>query len=69
MCIRDRMGSYKFTSWGIHMIMLVLISNLVGVVLREWRECRRLTHQTITLAFIVLIAAVISLAYGNYLGG
>jgi L-rhamnose-H+ transport protein len=64
-----RMGAYKFTSWAIHMIMLVLISNLVGVALREWRQCRRLTHQTITLAFLVLIAAVLMLTYGNYLGG
>ena len=64
-----RMGAYKFTSWAIHMIMLVLISNLVGIVLREWRQCRRLTLQTISLAFIVLVAAVLFLTYGNYLGG
>ena len=62
------MGAYKFTSWAIHMIMLVLISNLVGIALREWRQCRRLTHQTITLALLVLIAAVLLLTYGNYLG-
>ncbi len=36
-----RMGHYKFTSWTIHMIMLVLFSNLVGLALREWRRCRR----------------------------
>jgi len=64
-----RMGSYQFTSWAIHMIMLVLISNLVGIMLREWRQCRRLTHQTIALALGVLIAAVLALTYGNYLGG
>jgi L-rhamnose-H+ transport protein len=63
-----RMGAYKFTSWAIHMIMLVLISNLVGVALREWRQCRRLTHQTIALALLVLIAAVLLLTYGNYVG-
>ena len=38
-----RMGAYKFTSWAIHMIMLVLFSNLVGIALREWRACRRWT--------------------------
>ena len=64
-----RMGHYRFTSWAIHMIMLVLISNFVGILLREWRQCRRLTLQTITLAFIVLVAAVLALTYGNYLGG
>ena len=61
-----RMGHYKFTSWAIHMIMLVLISNLVGILLREWRQCRRLTHRTIAAALIVLIGAVLLLTYGNY---
>jgi len=64
-----RMGTYKFTSWAIHMIMLVLISNLVGILLREWRQCRRLTHRTIGIALLVLIGAVLLLTGGNYLGG
>jgi L-rhamnose-H+ transport protein len=63
-----RMGHYKFTSWAIHMIMLVLISNLVGILLREWRQCRRLTHRTIGIALVVLIGAVLLLTYGNYIG-
>ena len=63
-----RMGHYKFTSWAIHMIMLVLISNLVGILLREWRQCRRLTLRTIGIALAVLIGAVLLLTYGNYIG-
>ncbi len=63
-----RMGDYKFTSWAIHMIMLVLFSNVVGVILREWRACRRATHRTIALALLVLVSAVLLLTYGNYLG-
>jgi len=63
-----RMGHYKFTSWAIHMIMLVLFSNVVGVVLCEWRTCRRLTHTIIGLALLVLVGAVLLLTYGNYLG-
>jgi L-rhamnose-H+ transport protein len=62
------MGHYKFTSWAIHMIMLVLFSNLVGVLLREWRACRRVTHTTIAYALAVLVAAVLMLSYGNYRG-
>lgn len=42
-----RMGHYRFTSWAIHMTMLVLPGNLVGVVLREWRGRRGLTHTTV----------------------
>jgi len=63
-----RMGHYKFTSWAIHMIMLVLFSNLVGVALREWRACRRVTHTTIAGALAVLVVAVLMLSYGNYRG-
>jgi len=59
---------FAFTSWAIHMIMLVLFSNLIGVVLREWHACRRITHGTIALALVVLAAAVLLLTYGNYLG-
>jgi L-rhamnose-H+ transport protein len=63
-----RLGEYKFTSWAIHMIMLVLLSNLVGVALREWRACRRVTHVVISLALAILIGAVLLLTYGNYRG-
>ena len=60
-----RMGTFAFSSWGIHMIMLVLFSNVVGIMLREWRLCRRLTHQVLMLALTVLVGAVLSLTYGN----
>jgi L-rhamnose-H+ transport protein len=64
-----RMGSYKFSSWAIHMIMLVLISNLVGVLFREWKGCRGRTRAAIGMALLVLMGAVILLTYGNHLGG
>jgi len=50
------------------MIMLVLFSTLMGVMLREWIRCRRLTHGTLAIAVFVLVAAVLALTYGNYLG-
>ena len=50
------------------MIMLVLFSNLMGVLLLEWRQCRRLTHTTIGFALVVLVAAVLLLTYGNHIG-
>ena len=59
---------FAFTSWAIHMILLVLFSNLVGIALREWRRCRKLTDATIAVALVVLTGAVLLLTYGNYLG-
>lgn len=63
-----RMGEYKFTSWAIHMIMLVLFSNAVAVLFLEWKECRRSTKATIGVALAVLVLAILALTYGNYLG-
>ncbi len=64
-----RMGKdYEFTSWAIHMTMLVLFSNLTGLLFREWKGCARLTVAFIILGILVLIAAVLMLTYGNYIG-
>lgn len=63
-----RMGHYAFTSWAIHMIMLVLFSNLSALLFREWRGCRPRTRLTIGLGLLILMGAVLSLTYGNYLG-
>ena len=63
-----RMGEFKFTSWAIHMIMLVLISSALGLILREWRGCKTRTWKAVGIALTILVAAVLMLTYGNYLG-
>jgi len=65
-----RLGKdYAFSSWAIHMILLVLISNGVAIVFKEWKGCGGRTKITIGLGLLVLCAAVLCLTYGNYLGG
>lgn len=64
-----RMGSYKFTSWAIHMIMLVLFSSLAGLIMKEWSKSSTETKRVLALALSVLVVAVLILTYGNYLGG
>ena len=63
-----RMGSFAFSSWALHMTMLVLVSATVGVVLREWRGCQPATKLMLTAALAVLLIAVSTLTWGNYLG-
>ncbi len=63
-----RMGQYEFTSWAIHMIMLVLFSNLTGILFREWKGCSVRTRIVIVLGLLVLMVSVLLLTYGNYLG-
>jgi L-rhamnose-H+ transport protein len=62
-----RMGDYKFTSWAIHMIILILFSIVVGLALREWRGGRVATKLAVAVAFAVLVGAVLALTYGNHL--
>jgi len=64
-----RMGNYKFTSWAIHMIMLVLLSSLTGLLMKEWKNCSTGTMTLLFSGLIVLVIAVLLLTYGNYLGG
>jgi L-rhamnose-H+ transport protein len=63
-----RMGKYQYSSWAIHMIMLVLFSSVAGLLMREWVRCRSKTIATLALALIILVTAVLALTYGNYLG-
>lgn len=63
-----RMGTYKFSSWAIHMIMLVLFSSLAGIVMKEWAGANARMRQILSAAIAVLIIAVLIISYGNYLG-
>ncbi|MCL5103122.1 MAG: rhamnose:proton symporter [Armatimonadetes bacterium] len=63
-----RMGSYQFSSWAIHMVLLIFFSNLTGILMKEWKECNLRTKISIGIALVVLIAAVLTIGYGNYLG-
>jgi len=63
-----RMGKYQFSSWAIHMIMLVLFSSVTGLLMKEWTGSRKKTTAMLTLALLVLVLAVLVLTYGNYLG-
>jgi L-rhamnose-H+ transport protein len=63
-----RMGEYKYTSWAIQMILMVMFSNLLGVVLREWKGCKARTWAAIGWALVILSASVVLITYGNYLG-
>lgn len=59
---------YAFSSWAIHMIMLVLFSNIVAIFFKEWKTCRGPTKTVVGLGLAVLCAAVLFLTYGNYIG-
>jgi L-rhamnose-H+ transport protein len=63
-----RMGKFEFSSWAIHMIMLVLLSAVTGLLLKEWKSSSSKTIRLLTVAIVILITAVLLLTYGNKLG-
>jgi L-rhamnose-H+ transport protein len=66
---REQLGKeYQFSSWAILMIMVVLFSSVLGLLFHEWRACRPRTRAVLGLAIALLVAAVLLLTRGNYLG-
>lgn len=63
-----RMGDFKFSSWAIHMIILILLSSGFGVLIGEWKGARRRTSLFMVGALALLVAAVGMITYGNYVG-
>lgn len=63
-----RMGEYEFTSWAIHMIMLVMFSSVAGVLLKEWAGSGKRAVYALSVALAILVGAVIVLTIGNQIG-
>lgn len=59
---------YEFTSWGLHMAMLILFSNVYGVVFREWKGAGWLSAVVLYSGMMVIVVATLLIAYGNHLG-
>ncbi|QYM79689.1 hypothetical protein K0B96_03455 [Horticoccus luteus] len=62
-----RMGQFKFSSWAIHMILLILLSAGFGVAIGEWRACRPATKLLVAVGIALLLGAVSLISYGNFL--
>ena len=55
------------SSWILHMAFIILVANMWGIVLREWKGVSRKTKNTITLGIVMIILSVLVVGYGNML--
>lgn len=55
------------SSWILHMAFIILVSNMWGIVLNEWKGVSPKTRTTITLGILTILASVILVGYGNSL--
>lgn len=55
------------SSWILHMAFIILVANVWGLVLKEWRSVSRKTYATVVAGILVIILSVLIVGYGNSL--
>ena len=55
------------SSWILHMAFIILVANLWGIALKEWKGVSRQTRWTITAGIAVILFSVMLVGYGNSL--
>ncbi len=62
-----KMGKYTFSSWTIHMALIIVFSNIWGLIFREWKGSSKRTMQIITAGIFVVLLSIVFIGAGNYL--
>ncbi|WP_295768339.1 L-rhamnose/proton symporter RhaT [uncultured Mucilaginibacter sp.] len=57
------------SSWILHMAFIILIANLWGLVLKEWKGVSRKAYITVVAGIATIILSVLIVGYGNSLKG
>ena len=55
------------SSWILHMAFIILVANMWGLVLKEWKGVNKKTITTITIGIITIILSVLLVGRGNNL--
>jgi L-rhamnose-H+ transport protein len=55
------------SSWILHMAFIILVSNMWGIALNEWKGVSRKTKATVTIGIITILLSVMLVGYGNAL--
>lgn len=55
------------SSWILHMAFIILIANLWGVIIKEWKGVSKKTISTIAVGMTVMFISILIVGYGNSL--
>lgn len=55
------------SSWILHMAFIILVANVWGLVLREWKGVSRKTTLTIAAGILMILLSILFVGYGNKL--
>ena len=53
------------SSWILHMAFIILVANIWGIVLKEWKGVSKKTFYTVISGIFIIIASVLIVGYGN----
>ena len=62
-----QMGTYKFSSWTLHMASIIIFSSLWGIALHEWKGSGTKARTLLAASLAVLVISTGIVGYGNYL--
>jgi len=65
----SNMGRYGFSSWVLHMASIIIFGTLWGFALKEWKGASAGVKATVVGGIVILLAATVTIGYGNRLGG
>jgi L-rhamnose-H+ transport protein len=55
------------SSWILHMSFIILVANMWGIALKEWKGVTKKTTNTIIIGILTIVLSVLVLGYGNQL--
>ncbi|HWB25293.1 MAG TPA: L-rhamnose/proton symporter RhaT [Chitinophagaceae bacterium] len=55
------------SSWILHMAFIILVANMWGIALKEWKGVSNKTRVTITVGIFTIFLSVLLVGIGNYL--
>jgi L-rhamnose-H+ transport protein len=53
------------SSWILHMAFIILVANMWGLILKEWKGVSKKTILTIIAGIVIIILSVLLVGYGN----
>src|SRR5690606_17113852 len=56
------------SSWILHMAFIILLANVWGVVLKEWKGVSKKTYATILAGILVIILSVLIVGFAKEMG-
>ena len=63
-----QMGPTSYIGWAVLMASMILFSQVLGLMLGEWKGTSKKTMVLLTAGLVLLIASAVVAGYGGYLG-